>query len=65
MGDRAHLHVIRGSSARRRHGSFIEIEHPIRFEHIEPDSAGPGIGYALFLAACFTAAVAWALTVVL
>lgn len=68
MRTRAHLSVIRGGTARRRHGGFIEVEHPvqpIRFEHIEPDHAGPGIVYALFLATLFTAACAWALTVVL
>lgn len=57
MRTRAHLSVIRGGSARRRHGGFIEVEHPVRFEHIEPDSSGPGIVYALFIAVCFTVAV--------
>lgn len=59
MGERAQLRVIRGGLACR--SQYIEVEHPVRsmrLEHIEPDNAGPGIWYAVYLAACFTALVA-------
>lgn len=56
MIDRAQLRVIRGGLVCR--SQYIEFEHPVpppRLEHVEPDHAGPGLGYALFIAACFTA----------
>lgn len=42
MQSRAHLRLVHSQRSR---------------VHIEPDHAGPGIGYALFLCACFTALV--------
>jgi hypothetical protein len=53
MGSRQ-LRLVHSVRSRAR---YIEVEHPVRFEHVEPDHAGPGIGYALFIAACFTVAV--------
>lgn len=67
MGTRARsLSVVRSGHLRRHHGgtitesvalhrsSIVEIADPTWVEHIEPDHAGPGLGYALFISLCFT-----------